>query len=58
MVVPQLVVRSLLTPEVRSSNSVIGKIYTDNCIEKTKIKMPGMAIFIKTKGVDNNMVKS
>ena len=54
----QLVERSLLTPEVRSSNSVIGKIYTDNCIEKTKIKMPGMAIFIKTKGVVNNMVKS
>ena len=40
--VPQLVEWSLPTPEVRSSNPVIGKIY----IEKTKKeKRPGMAIF-------------
>jgi len=38
VVVAQLVERSLPTPEVRSSNPVIGKIYvafnTVNCIEK------------------------
>ena len=42
MVVAQLVERSLPTPEVRSSNPVIGiKLYlmfAANCIEKTKIK--------------------
>ena len=43
MVVAQLVGRLLLTPEVRGSNLVIGKIYIEhlfhfNCIEKTKIK--------------------
>ena len=42
--------RSLLIPEVRGSNPVIGKIYNEhlftvNCIEKTKRKKkrPGMA---------------
>ena len=42
VVVGQLVARSLPTPEVRSSNSVIGEIFINlfniNCIEKTKIK--------------------
>ena len=45
----QLVERSVLIPEVHSSNPVIGKnlywTFTVNCIEKTKIKKkrPGMA---------------
>ena len=50
MVVAQLVERSLLTPEIRGSNPVIGKILSTksstNCIiEKTKIvkTMSGMA---------------
>ena len=39
IVVALLVERSLPTPEVRSSNPVIGKLYiTVNCFEKTKIK--------------------
>ena len=41
MVVAQLVKRSLLTPEVRSLNPVIGKTFyyvrTINFIEKTKV---------------------
>ena len=42
----QLVEWSLLIPEVRSSNPVIGKIYiehlfTINCMEKTKINKRG-----------------
>ena len=52
VVVAQLVEWSLLIPEVRSSNPVIGKIYiehlfTINCIENTKInkKRLGMAHF-------------
>ena len=40
--VAQLVERSLPTPEVLVSNPVISKLlyytFTDNCIEKTKIK--------------------
>ena len=42
----QLLERSLLTPEIRGSNPIIGKILSTNCtIEKTKIKKkrPGMA---------------
>ena len=49
LVVAQLVERSLLTPEIRGSNPVIGEILSTNlsanCItEKTKIKKkrPGM----------------
>ena len=42
VVVPQLVERSLPTPEVHGSNPVIGKkihlMFSVNCIEKTKIK--------------------
>ena len=38
VVVAQLVEQSLLIPEVRSSNPVIGNLFTVNCIEKTKIK--------------------
>ena len=44
VVVAHLVERSLLTPEVRGSNPVIGNknyiehLLTFNCIEKTKIK--------------------
>ena len=43
MVVVQWVERSLLTPEISSSNSVIGKLLyrtfvSVNCIEKTKLK--------------------
>ena len=56
MVVAQLVERLLPTPEVRSSNQVIGnKLYlmffTANCIEKTKIKRkrPGLAHFFYKK---------
>ena len=54
--VAQLVERSLPTPEVRSSNPVIGKLlnrtfyqFTVICFEKTKIKKkrPGMAHFLK-----------
>ena len=52
VVVAQLVEQSLLTPEVRGSNPVIGKIlyrtylYSIHSIEKTKIKKrPGMAQF-------------
>ena len=47
LVVAQLVERLLLTPEVRGSNPVIGKIYIEhwslstNCIDKTKIKQRG-----------------
>ena len=48
-----LVERSLVIPEVRSLNPVIGKIYiehlfTVNYIEKTKIKKkrPGMAVVL------------
>ena len=56
VVVPQLVEWSLLTPEVRRWNPVIGKIYikkllTVNCIDKMKRKkgeLPGMAKFFKT----------
>ena len=53
VVVAQLVERSLLTPEVRGSNPVIGNnlywIFSVNCIEKTKIKKkrPGLAHFLK-----------
>ena len=53
MVVAQLVEQSLLIPEVRGSNPVIGKnlyrTFTVNCIEKTKIKKkrPGMTHFKK-----------
>ena len=53
MVVAQLVERSLLNPEVRGSNPVVGeKLYwkfTVNCIEKTKIKKkrPGLSLFKK-----------
>ena len=43
MVVAQLVVQSLQTPEVRPSIPVIDKLYTVNWIEKTK-KRPGMAL--------------
>ena len=50
VVVAQLVVQALLTPEICGSNPVISKIwstnlYTNCMIEKTKIKkkMPGMA---------------
>ena len=50
MVVAQMEERSLLIPEGRGSNPVIGKIYNEhlftvNCIEKTKRKKkrPGMA---------------
>ena len=44
VVVAQLVERSLLIPEVRGSNPVIGKylliehLFSVNCIKKTKIK--------------------
>ena len=39
VVVAQLVERSLTTSEILSSNPVIGKILSTNCIiEKTKIK--------------------
>ena len=55
MVVAQLVEQSILTPEVRGSNPIIGKIYiahllTLNCIEKTKVKKkrPGMAHSFET----------
>ena len=59
VVVAQLVERSLLTPEVRSSNPVIGKLLSDiylitvNWIEKTKMKKkrPGMAHFLKKKSL-------
>ena len=51
--VAQLVEHALPTPEVRGSNPVIGKLYTENsftvnCIEKTKIKKksPGMTHFL------------
>ena len=50
----QLVERSLLTLEVRSSSPVINKklylTFTVNCIEETKIKKkrPGMDIFSKS----------
>ena len=53
-VVDQLVERSLLTLEVRSSSPVISKklylTFTVNCIEETKIKKkrPGMDIFFKS----------
>ena len=57
MVVAQLVEQSLLIPEVRGSNPVIGKIYNEhlftvNCIEKTKRKKkrPGMAHLKNTLG--------
>jgi len=52
VVVTQLVERSLLTPEVRGSNPVIGKMYIERLLptvlefEKTKLKekkMPGIA---------------
>ena len=55
VVVAQLVERSLSIPEVRGSNSDIGKFFywilTVNCIEKTKIKKkrPGLAHFYETK---------
>ena len=55
MVVAQLVEQSLLIPEVRGSNPVIGKnlyrTFTVNCIEKTKIKKkrPGMTHLKKKK---------
>ena len=55
MVLAELAERSLLTPEVRGSNTVIGKIsiehlFTVKHIEKTKIKKqrPGMGNFNKT----------
>ena len=44
--VAQLVEQLLPTPEIRGSNTAIGKfLYIINCIEKTKIKKkrPGMA---------------
>ena len=41
MVVAQLVERSLLTTEIRSSNPVSGEIYINSCIEKTKIEKMG-----------------
>ena len=56
VVVAQLVEWSLLIPEVRSSNQVIGKYsywtFTENCIEKTKIKKKrtGMAHFLTSPG--------
>ena len=37
VVVAQLVVRSLPTPEVHSSNPVIGKIYIEHCLLSTKL---------------------
>ena len=50
VVVAQLVERSPLTPEIRDSTPVIGKLYTEhfftvNCVEKAKMKKktPGMA---------------
>ena len=55
MVVAQLVEQSLLIPEVRGSNSVMGKnyiehLFTVTCIEKKKIKKkrPGM-VHLKNK---------
>ena len=43
VVVAQLVERSPLTPEIRDSTPVIGKLYTEhfftvNCVEKAKMK--------------------
>ena len=60
VVVAQLVERSLLTPEVRSSNPVIGKLLLDiylitvNWIEKTRMKKkrPGMAHLKKKSLLD------
>ena len=55
MIVAQLVERLLPIPEVRGSSPVIGKklyrIFTVNCVEKTKIKKkrPGMAHFLKKR---------
>ena len=47
MVVAQLVERSLLTTEIRSSNPVISEIYINSCIEKTKIEKMGRELPIK-----------
>ena len=54
MVVAQLVEQSPPTPEIRSSNPIIGKTFIEqlfnvNSVEKTKIKKKrqGMAHFVK-----------
>ena len=57
VVVAQMVKRSLPAPELRGSNPVIGKLlyierlFTFNCVEKTKIKKKkqGMAHFRPTR---------
>ena len=47
----QLVEQSILTPEVRGSNPVIGKIYIEHCllsaVLKIKKKRPGIVYFYK-----------
>ena len=52
MVATQLVERSLAIPETRGSNPVIGKIYIEHCIVKTKInkKEAGNGSFLKKRG--------
>ena len=61
----QLVELSVPIPEVRGSNTAIGKIsiehwFTINCIEKTKIKKKraGIAQFCNSKILNINYVKS
>ena len=59
--VAQMVKRLLPTPELRGSNPVIGKLlyierlFTFNCIEKTKIKKKNqeMAHFVPTRCCSN-----
>ena len=61
VVVAQLVEQSIPTPEIRSSNPVIGKILSTNCtIEKMKIKKKrlGMAHLKNVKNHSSLLMKN